>query len=191
MQLDFSSLSQNDIYKLISYSIYPRPIAWIVTENKGVVNLAPFSYFAPLTSKPPVAIVSIGKKQNGQPKDTLANISATKKATICIPHPSQFEHVSQSATPLPKEESECEKFNIPTMKIYDDFPPIISGVHGAFFASLREVYPIEGSSTTPIFLNLERAYFDDSVIDENLHVNMQSLGRVGKFFILEGKRIEA
>lgn len=191
MQLDFSNLNPTDIYKIISYSIYPRPIAWIVTEENGIINVAPFSYFAPLTSQPPVVVVSIGKKQNGDPKDTLANILSTQKATICIPHPNQSEYVSKSANPLPKNESECEKFNIPTTKIRDDFPPIIIGTHAAFFASFRELHPIEGSSTTPVFLTLEHAYYDDNVVDESLHVNMQALGRVGKYFILEGERIEA
>lgn len=191
MQLDFSNLSATDVYKIISYSIYPRPIAWIVTEENGVVNVAPFSYFTPLTSQPPVVVVSIGKKDDGSPKDTLANILSTKKATICIPHPSHSNFVSKSASQLPKNESECEKFSIPTTKIRDDFPPIITGVHAAYFATFREFHPIEGSSTTPVFLTLEHAYYDDSVIDESLHVKMESLGRVGKYFLLEGKRIEA
>jgi len=191
MQLDFKDLSANDVYKIISYSIYPRPIAWIVTEENGIVNVAPFSYFAPLTSQPPVVVVSIGKKEDGNPKDTLANIISTKKATICIPHPSLSKHVSKSASPLPKDESECEKFDIPTTKIRDDYPPIITGVHAAFFASFRELHPIEGSATTPVFLTLEHAYYDDSAINDSLHVKMQALGRVGKYFILEGERIEA
>jgi flavin reductase (DIM6/NTAB) family NADH-FMN oxidoreductase RutF len=138
-----------------------------------------------------VVVVSIGKKENGEPKDTLANILSTQKATICIPHPSQSGFVSKSASPLPKEESECEKFNIPTTKIRDDFPPIITGAHAAFFATFRELHPIEGSSTTPVFLTLEHAYYDDNVINESLHVKMEALGRVGKYFILEGERIEA
>lgn len=191
MQLDFSNLSTTDVYKIISYSIYPRPIAWIVTEENGIVNVAPFSYFAPLTSQPPVVVVSIGKKENGDPKDTLANILSTQKATICIPHPNLAEFVSKSSSPLPKDESECEKFDIPTTKIRDDFPPIITGVHAAFFASFRELHPIEGSPTTPVFLTLEHAYYDDSVINDSLHVKMETLGRVGKYFILEGNRIEA
>jgi len=191
MQLDFKDLSANEIYKIISYSIYPRPIAWIVTEDNGVVNVAPFSYFAPLTSQPPVVVVSIGKKENGDPKDTLANILSTQKATICIPHPNHSQYVSKSARPLSKDESECEKFNISTTRIREDFPPIITGVHAAFFASFRELHPIQRSPTTPVFLTLEYAYYDDDVINDSLHVKMESLGRVGKYFILEGERIEA
>jgi flavin reductase (DIM6/NTAB) family NADH-FMN oxidoreductase RutF len=191
MTLSFNTLEANERYKLMSYSLFPRPIAWIVTENEGIINVAPFSYFAPLSSKPAVVVVSIGKKADGSPKDTLANILATKKATICIPHPSQADVVSKSATSLPREESECEAFGIPTTRTIEAYPPIITGVHAAFFASFRELHPIDESPTTPVFLTLEHAYYDDSVIDETQHVTMEALGRVGKYFLLEGKRIEA
>lgn len=191
MQLDFSTLSANDIYKLVSYSIFPRPIAWIVTEDGGVVNLAPFSYFAPMTSKPPVAIVSIGQKEDGSPKDTLANLLKTKKATICIANKTHADFVSKSAEPLPKSISECTHFSIPTQRIREDFPPIVQGVHAAFFATLREVHPIEGSTTTPVFVNLEGAYYEDGVIDEGLHVTMEALGRMGKYYLIDPTYQEA
>lgn len=191
MILDLEKLEANKCYSIMSNSIFPRPIAWIVTENSGVINVAPFSYFAPLTSKPAVAVVSIGKKESGEPKDTLANILDTKKATICIPNSSHANFISKSATSLPKDSSEIEEFNIPTKRVNPDFPPIIKGVHAAYFATFRDSYEIEGSPTLPIFLNLLSVYFDDSIINENLKVDMKALGRVGAFFITEGERIKA
>ena len=34
----------NEQYKLMAQTIIPRPIAWVVTEDEGVINIAPFSY---------------------------------------------------------------------------------------------------------------------------------------------------
>lgn len=191
MILDFKTLGVTESYKLMSNSIYPRPIAWIVTENNGVLNLAPFSFFTPISSNPPVVVVSIGKKQDGSPKDTLANILETKKATICIPQSTHMDCISKSATPLPAKNSECQAFNIPTMSVKPDFPPIIEGIQTAFFATFRETHPIEGSPTTPVFLNLISAYYKDGVIDKENNISMEALGRVGKYFLIEGRRIEA
>ncbi|MGE4399647.1 MAG: flavin reductase, partial [Campylobacterales bacterium] len=84
MILDFSGVDETKIYKVMSYSIFPRPIAWVVTEDEGIVNIAPFSYFAPLSSNPPIVVVSIGLKEDESPKDTRANILKHKKATICL-----------------------------------------------------------------------------------------------------------
>ena len=94
----------NDLnrYKIMSGSIVPRPIAWIVTEDNGVLNAAPFSYFIPISTNPALVIVAIGRKENESPKDTLANILKTKKATICFPNKDNVDQVQKCATQLPK-----------------------------------------------------------------------------------------
>ena len=60
MILEFDKLEPVKRYKVMSQSIMPRPIAWIVTKSNGVINIAPFSYFIPISSKPATIIVSIG-----------------------------------------------------------------------------------------------------------------------------------
>lgn len=79
MILDYKELEDLNRYKVMSDTVVPRPIAWIVTEDGGVINAAPFSYFIPISSNPATLIVSIGQKESGIPKDTLANILKTKK----------------------------------------------------------------------------------------------------------------
>ncbi|MGO2898835.1 MAG: flavin reductase family protein, partial [Lactococcus cremoris] len=39
-------LDEKTVYKLLSGSIVPRPIAWVTSQNSdGLVNVAPFSFF--------------------------------------------------------------------------------------------------------------------------------------------------
>ena len=59
----------NDKYKLMAQTIIPRPIAWVVTEDEGVINIAPFSYFIGLSSDPASVLISVGHKADGTPKD--------------------------------------------------------------------------------------------------------------------------
>jgi len=71
MLIDFREKSKSERYHLISNSVVPRPIAWIATESKcNTLNIAPFSYFTPLSSNPPTLLVSIGHRGDGRPKDT-------------------------------------------------------------------------------------------------------------------------
>ncbi len=79
----------------MSGSIVPRPIAWIVTDDDGVLNAAPFSLYIPISTNPALVIVAIGKKDDGSPKDSLANILKTKKATICFPNKDNVEAVTK------------------------------------------------------------------------------------------------
>lgn len=51
MILNFSTLSESKKYSTMSNTIFLRPIAWISTEDNGVGNIAPFNYFAPLSSE--------------------------------------------------------------------------------------------------------------------------------------------
>ena len=45
MILDYKDVNDLDRYKIMSGSIVPRPIAWIVTDDDGVLNAAPFLFY--------------------------------------------------------------------------------------------------------------------------------------------------
>ncbi len=133
MILNYDEVNDLDRYKIMSDTVVPRPIAWIVTEDEGVINAAPFSYFIPLSSNPATLIVAIGEKTPNVPKDTLANILKNKKATICFTNKDNLEQLKLCATPLKKEQSEVVEYNIQTQKVLEDFPPMISSSQSTLF----------------------------------------------------------
>lgn len=76
MLFDLSKLSPRDGYKLLSSTIVPRPIAWVVSASpEGRLNAAPFSFFNLFSDDPPVVCVGIMGRDGGL-KDTAANIKA-------------------------------------------------------------------------------------------------------------------
>jgi flavin reductase (DIM6/NTAB) family NADH-FMN oxidoreductase RutF len=78
-----ADLSTRDIYKLMTDLIAPRPIAWVSTiDADGRGNLAPFSYFQAVGSRPPTIVLGIGLRADGRPKDTLRNILDTREFAI-------------------------------------------------------------------------------------------------------------
>ena len=83
MDLTPSDLKTKDIYKLLTGSVVPRPIAWVSTVSEdGVHNLAPFSFFTVASTKPAILAISIGQgsgEREGTEKDTLANIRISKR----------------------------------------------------------------------------------------------------------------
>lgn len=186
MLLDFSKLDATSIYKLISNTVTPRPIAWISTEHNGITNLAPFSYFIPLSSEPPMLIVSIGKKEDGSPKDTLANFLTGSKVTINFVSKALKDVMSQSATALAYEQSEFEQFGIAGAKILSEYPMMVQDAKAALLCSFVKTIPIEGSETMPCLLLVEHAYYSDDVIDNALHVTLENVGRVGGKFLVDG-----
>jgi len=188
MRIDFSQLSLKERYKIMSRTIVPRPIAWIVTEGESL-NIAPFSYFMALSSEPPTLIVSIGHKKDGTPKDTLANIRSQKRCTICFVTPEQLSKMHQSSEALPSEISEASRFGIATTKIHPHFPPIIDASPAAFMCTLHQEIDL-GGKTVPLILKIEEYYIDDDLYDENYEFDFHFVARVGKGYRLCDKEIE-
>ncbi len=183
----------NETYKLMAQTIIPRPIAWVVTEDDGVVNIAPFSYFIGLSSDPASVLISVGHKADGTPKDTLANIRKHKKCTICMVQENDLEKMHYSSKGLDKEVSEAEMFNIETVSLTDGYPPMIKGVPSAYFCELNQEIDLGGGSTVPLVLNVKQIMVDDAVITdkERLTISFDPVARIGKSYAFLGDEIEA
>jgi flavin reductase (DIM6/NTAB) family NADH-FMN oxidoreductase RutF len=91
MFIDCKKSSLLEIYKVLSGSIIPRPIAWVSTRDaNGHYNLAPFSFFNLFCVDPPTIAFAPGYKNmmnngdsaNPEPKDTLRNIIDTKEFVV-------------------------------------------------------------------------------------------------------------
>lgn len=191
MNIDFKKVNPAEIYKLMSNSIIPRPIAWIVTEQNGIINIAPFSYFTGLSSNPPTMIISIGHKEDGSEKDTLKNIRDTKTCTICIANPSQLDKMHLSSKSLDANKSEAEIFDIKTKKLYKYFPPMIDDIQVAYFCTFLQEVELKGSKTIPLIVEIKHMYIDDNIVTDadKLHFEVNPIARVGKSYNVIGEEI--
>ena len=193
MQIDYREISAADRYKLMAQSVVPRPIAWIATEEGGVVNLAPFSYFTPLSSEPPALIVSVGHRPDGTPKDTLANLRLNGHCTVCLVSPELLKPMHYSSKALSRGESEAECFDIPLERVFEGFPPMVQGAPTAFACTLLEEVDLPGSKTRPLILQIEKQYLAEGCLvdPEKLYLDCDLVARVGPSYARLGERIEA
>ncbi len=183
----------NENYKLMAQTILPRPIAWVVTEDNGVVNIAPFSYFIGLSSEPASVLISVGHKADGTPKDTLANIRKNQKCTICMVEEKDLEKMHFSSKGLGKDESEAEQFDIETEVMVEGYPPAIKEVPSAYFCTLNQEIDLGGGMTIPLVLNVNEIFLDDRIITdrERLSISFKPVARIGKSYAFLGEEIEA
>lgn len=91
----------HDPFKAI---VAPRPIGWITSMNaKGEINLAPYSFFNAVASRPPiVAFSSEGRK------DSVAFVAESKEFVCSL---ATFElrfRMNETSAPLPRGISEME-----------------------------------------------------------------------------------
>lgn len=115
MRIAASDLETEATYKLITGIVVPRPIAWVTTLSpRGVVNLAPFSFFTCVSPKPPLLAISVGRTA-GIYKDTGRNILASEEYVIHIADFSHLEALHLSSTDYPPEVSEVEAAGLATL----------------------------------------------------------------------------
>ncbi|PCI55654.1 MAG: hypothetical protein COB45_06290 [Gammaproteobacteria bacterium] len=166
MNLNFSKFSANQRYHLMTQTIIPRPIAWALTDsNNGHFNLAPFSYFTAVSSAPPILMISVGNKPNGDKKDTLINIVNNKKIVIHIASEQDAELVTQTAASLPHGESELTKSALKTAT-FDDFSlPRLAHCDIAYGCELYEIKELGDVPQSLIFVEIKQIYINDDVID--------------------------
>ena len=194
MVYNLENLEATNIYKLMSNLVVPRPIAWISTQSSNnILNLAPFSYFTPLSSSPATFIVSIGHKPDGSPKDTLKNLRDTKLCSISIADTNLTQQMHNSAQPLEYDESEFTSFNIETTQIDTNYPPIPKGVRVAFLGKYYKEVSLEDSKTIPTIIKIEKVYVNDSLISDKDKLRLKRtnpIARVGANYFELGKEIE-
>lgn len=164
MQLDFSEFTASQRYHLMTQTIIPRPIAWALTDSdNGSYNLAPFSYFTAVSSDPALLMLSVGKKSNGDDKDTLTNIIHNKKMVIHIAAVDQAELVTKTAATLAHGESELEGTNLTTVP-FDGFSlPRLAQCDIAFACELYEIKALGDGAQTLIFVEIKQLYVNERV----------------------------
>ncbi len=194
MDFTINELQKIDIYKIMSNFVIPRPIAWISTLSKeNILNLAPFSYFTPLSSHPATLIVSIGHKKDGSPKDTLKNLRENKKCSIVIANTPLVQSLQDSAKPLEYNESEFEAFHIKTKELDKNYPKVPKDAKVVFMGSYLKEVELPESQTIPVIIQIEKVFIDDSLIEDKEKLHFQffdAIARVGAKYYKLGEELE-
>lgn len=168
MNIDASTLAPTQIYHLMTQTVIPRPIAWVLTESgEADYNLAPFSYFTPVSSNPPLLMFSVGKKPTGEIKDTTRNVLETGRMVVHIANADLAEQVTQTSATLPHGESEVALAGLELIDFEGFELPRIKGCPIAFGCKLFEVKEIGETPQSLIFAQIEDIYIAPEVIGDN------------------------
>ena len=171
-----NELDEKTVYKLLSGSIVPRPIAWVTSQNlEGLVNVAPFSFFNVASSNPPLLSISF----TGY-KDRLNNLLTTKEAVVHLVNEDNVELMNQTAAPLADHISEAEEFSlelVPSQKVQ---VPSLKESNVRLETKLYHHLTL-GESGHLVLLEVVNFSFAEELLDEeNFHVNLNKLKPIGR-----------
>lgn len=166
MLIDFKQLNTAQKYFQVIQTLVPRPIAWILSEQaNGKLNLAPFSYFSAICSDPALIMISVGKKSQGEEKDTRINIEQRGHFVVHIPSMDELESMNASAASLPSDVSEVEQLGLETIP-FDGFPlPRLRNAKVAYGCEFYELHEMGNAKQSVIYGEVKQIYLNDSIVE--------------------------
>ncbi len=179
-----SEAEQKLVSKLIFNTVVPRPIAWITTVSAGgVVNLAPFSFYNAITTKPPLILVSIGKRKDGSLKDTGRNVRETGEFVVNVVSREFLEVMHESGRDFPPDVSEVEALGLEVEDSLLVKPPRIKGVPAALECKVREILELGSTPMDVVVGEVVAVHY----LEELLETQKGIVGRLGgkRYIIVE------
>ncbi len=185
--LNPSEQSPQDTYKLLVGAVVPRPIAFVSSmDEKGVRNLAPFSFFTVASANPPIVcfcpMVRGGAKNNLQPtKDTLRNIIATREFVLNIVSEEFAEKMNACSAEVSPEVDEFELSGLTPLDSELIRPPRVAESHVQMECRLEQIVHV---STEPlggsiVLGEVLRFHIRESLLD-NFKIDPEQLNAIGR-----------
>jgi flavin reductase (DIM6/NTAB) family NADH-FMN oxidoreductase RutF len=183
MEMDVKSASVLEIYHALVGTVVPRPIAWVTTLSpRGVVNLAPFSFFNTFGANPPVVVFSPTLRRDGSKKDTLRNLEHLGEFVIHTAIEGLATQVNLSSKEIPPEESEVDLTGLRTVPSVKVKPPrlVESPVH--LEGVVQQIIPIGNGpiSANLVIGEIVHIHADDQLFDAQGRVDPRRLRAIAR-----------
>ncbi|WP_138513050.1 flavin reductase family protein [Rhodoferax bucti] len=180
-EVDFAQITAYQRYKLMASLIVPRPIALVTSLSAaGVVNAAPFSMFNMLGEDPPVVMLSINRLQDGQLKDTAANILSLREFVVHMTDEPLAAQMHACGQAFPASVSELDAVGLHATPSHTVRPPRIAEAPVAFECVLHET--LETPSRYVFIGRVLWMTAREGLIDtEKWRVHLQDYHPVGRF----------
>ena len=182
MEFNPSELEEKQVYKLLSGSVVPRPIAWVSTiSESSELNLAPFSFFSVASRNPPMLSISIGPgvgEREGTEKDTLVNIRGQKEFVINVVPTFLGNEMQKSAENLPSSVNEFAAAGVTPIDSVIVEPKRVKEAPIQMECKLEQI--LELGSDHLVIGRMLRYHIDEDYYLGNYKINLDRLQPLGR-----------
>lgn len=171
---------------MLSQLVVPRPIAMVSTQSPdGVPNIAPMSYYLPITGSPMLVGVTMGLREDGEQKHTYVNAMAAGDFVINVTSEQFAEQIEIVAYESAAEADEFEMAGWTPVSATKVTSPAIAEASARLECRVSQVVEL-GESGVPfgevhlIIAEVVWVWCDDAVLDENGRIDALKLAPVSR-----------
>jgi len=152
--------------------VAPRPIGWVTTiDCKGVVNLAPYSFFNAVSSDPPMVFFGANGTHDadGGEKDSLRNVRETEEFVCNLVTWELCHQMNDTATPAPHGVDEMKEIGIAQLPSRIVKPPRVAASPAHLECKLHQLVelpkdPRSGKRNVMVVGHVVAIHIDDAYI---------------------------
>lgn len=176
MQFDTEKTDPSVLYKLLTGTVIPRPIGWIATvDEKGINNLAPFSYFNMVSHDPPCVMFSTGREKDNY-KDTLNNVLQNGQFVVNLVTLEVVEQMNATSEAVHSDVDEFELTNLTPIDSVYIKPKRVKESPIHFECEMIHHYFMDnkdGGGACIVIGKIKTIHIDDSILMENNRINLE------------------
>jgi flavin reductase (DIM6/NTAB) family NADH-FMN oxidoreductase RutF len=181
---NFSDLSNQEAYQILSSAIAPRPICFASTIDKeGNINLSPFSFFNLMSSNPPICVFSpVNRGRDGTAKNTLENLLEVPEVVINIVNYPMVQQMSLASTEYPKGTNEFIKAGFTPLKSNLVIPPRVQESPVQLECKVNQIIPLgkEGGAGNIVIAEVLFAHINPNILDKDGKIDVFKIDQVAR-----------
>lgn len=181
---DASTLTGLQLQSILQYVIAPRPICFASTINqKGEINLSPFSYFNIFSVNPPICVFSPSRRlRDNTTKHTLDNINEVAECVINIVSYEMVAQTSLASCEYPQGVNEFVKAGFTMLPSDVVKPPRVAESPVQLECRINQVIPLgeKAGSGNLVIAEILRIHLSESILDDKGNIDQTALDLVAR-----------
>ncbi|MFN0071299.1 MAG: flavin reductase family protein [Chloroflexota bacterium] len=168
-------------YKVLIGCVVPRPIAWVSTIGAdGVLNLAPFSFFNAVCSRPPTVMFSAGSRE-GVAKDTVQNVKYSGEFVVNVVNDVLVGPMNLSSGEYPPDVDEFALTGLTSVPCVKVKAPRVAEAPISMECRLTQTIPVGTEGYHVVLGEVVHFHISDEIYDSATgRIDMRKLKPVGR-----------
>lgn len=165
-------------------AVVPRPIALASTiDQKGNINLSPFSFFNVFSANPPIMVFSPARRvRDNTTKDTLENVKQIKEVVINVVNHDMVQQMSLSSSEYPQGVNEFIKAGFTQVASDKVSPPGVGESPVRFECVVNDIIALgkEGGAGNLVICEVVKLHINPNILDKEGKIDPSLLDAVAR-----------